>query len=99
MNAFLNFMIILKDKSKSAFLKIFENQKSSKRGSILCWLDYSLLTLAGSLCVCHLVLICHILTFSEFLTKNDFYPQAPVAQKVADEVVFRRFQGEGVEFF
>ena len=26
-------------------------------------------------------------------------PQAPVAQKVADEVVFRRFQGEGVEFF
>ena len=22
----------------------------------------------------------------------------PVAQKVADEVVFRRFQGEGVEF-
>ena len=26
-------------------------------------------------------------------------PQAPVAQKFADEVVFRRFQGEGVEFF
>ena len=24
---------------------------------------------------------------------------APVAQKVADEVVLRRFQGEGVEFF
>ena len=29
----------------------------------------------------------------------DFNPQAPVAQKTADEVVFRRFQGEGVEFF
>ena len=29
----------------------------------------------------------------------DFNPQAPVAQKVADEVVFRRFQGEGVDFF
>ena len=28
-----------------------------------------------------------------------FNPQAPVAQKIADEVVFRRFQGEGVEFF
>ena len=28
-----------------------------------------------------------------------FNPQAPVAQKVADEVVFQRFQGEGVEFF
>ena len=28
-----------------------------------------------------------------------FNSQAPVAQKVADEVVFRRFQGEGVEFF
>ena len=26
-------------------------------------------------------------------------PQASVAQKVADEVVFRRFQGEGVDFF
>ena len=28
-----------------------------------------------------------------------FNPQAPVAQKVADEVVFRRFREEGVEFF
>ena len=28
-----------------------------------------------------------------------FNPQAPVAQKNADEEVFRRFQGEGVEFF
>ena len=28
-----------------------------------------------------------------------FNPQAPVAQKIADEVVFRRFQGERVEFF
>ena len=26
-------------------------------------------------------------------------PRAPVAQKIADEMVFRRFQGEGVEFF
>ena len=26
-------------------------------------------------------------------------PQAPVAQKIADEVIFQRFQGEGVEFF
>ena len=26
-------------------------------------------------------------------------PQAPVAQKIADEVVFRRFHGEGFEFF
>ena len=25
-------------------------------------------------------------------------PQALVAQKIADEVVFRHFQGEGVEF-
>ena len=31
---------------------------------------------------------------------TDFFnPQAPVAQKFADEVVFRRFRGEGVEFF
>ena len=34
-----------------------------------------------------------------FQTKTSFNPQAPVAQKVAGEVVFRRFQGEGVEFF
>ena len=26
-------------------------------------------------------------------------PHTPVAQKVADELVFRRFQGEGVNFF
>ena len=26
-------------------------------------------------------------------------PQAPVARKIADEVVFLRFQGEGVQFF
>ena len=26
-------------------------------------------------------------------------PQAPVARKIADEVVFGRFQGEGGEFF
>ena len=26
-------------------------------------------------------------------------PQAPVAQKIADQVVFRHFHGEGVEFF
>ena len=26
-------------------------------------------------------------------------PHATVAQKVADEVIFRRFQGEGVQFF
>ena len=32
-------------------------------------------------------------------TSNRLKPQTLVAQKVADEVVFRRFQGEGVEFF
>ena len=26
-------------------------------------------------------------------------PHTPVAEKIADEVVFRRLQGEGVEFF
>ena len=33
---------------------------------------------------------------NEFLNIN---PQAPVAQKNADEVVFGRFQSEEVEFF
>ena len=35
-------------------------------------------------------------TFSIF---NKVNPHTPVAQKVADEVVFRRFQGEVVKFF
>ena len=30
---------------------------------------------------------------------NNINPHTPVAQKVADKVVFRRFKGEGVEFF
>jgi len=33
------------------------------------------------------------------LRLSDVNPQAPVAQKIANEVVFRRFEGEGVEFF
>ena len=36
---------------------------------------------------------------THFRSGSFFNPQAPVAQKLADEVVFRRFQGEGVEFF
>ena len=35
----------------------------------------------------------------KYETKYTFNPQAPGAQKIADEVVFRRFQGEGVKFF
>ena len=31
--------------------------------------------------------------------KTNFNPQAPAAQKVADEVVFRRFQGVRGDFF
>ena len=31
--------------------------------------------------------------------RNLLNPHTPVAQKVADDVVSRRFQGEGVEFF
>ena len=34
-------------------------------------------------------------TQSSKITLN---PQAPVAQKVADEVIFRRFKDEGVDF-
>ena len=46
------------------------------------------------------------LSSSKILTKVRIWqktltvnPQAPVAQKFVDEVVFRGFQGEGVEFF
>ena len=41
-------------------------------------------------------------TFSLTSTLSDFMihinPNAPVAQIITDKVVFRRFQGEGVEF-
>ena len=41
--------------------------------------------------------------FREFSFRIDHLcninPHTPVAKKVADEVVYRRFQGEGVEFF
>ena len=36
---------------------------------------------------------------SEFHRKVRLNPQAPVAQKITDEVVFRRFQGGGLEVF
>ena len=31
--------------------------------------------------------------------KGKLNPHTPVAQKISDEVIFRRFQGESVEFF
>ena len=37
--------------------------------------------------------------YSYFDENSEFNPQAPVAQKIMDEVVFLPFQGEGVEFF
>ena len=37
--------------------------------------------------------------FCEIIIFSKINPQAPVAQKSADEVVFRHLQGEGVEFF
>ena len=37
--------------------------------------------------------------FDHFKKTSLVNPQAPVAQKVADELVFRRFQGDKVEFF
>ena len=40
--------------------------------------------------------VVNVQTFTELTSVN---PHTPVAQKVADEVVFGRFQGEGVEFF
>ena len=33
------------------------------------------------------------------LQNKSVSPQASVAQTIADEMVFRRFRGEGVEFF
>ena len=35
----------------------------------------------------------------QFKYLSNLNPHTPVAQKVVDKVVFRRFQGEGVKFF
>ena len=45
-----------------------------------------------------LVIILDLAQVRQFL-KTWLNPHAPVAQKIADEAVFRRFQGEEVEFF
>ena len=37
--------------------------------------------------------------YTNLITNLVINPQAPVAPKIADEVLFRRFQGEGVDFF
>ena len=39
------------------------------------------------------------MAYDQRTNKIGINSQASIAQKVADEVVFRRFQGEGVEFF
>ena len=44
-------------------------------------------------------IIRYLVFFNKPLTVIKFNPHTPVAQKIADEVVFWRFQGEGVEFF
>ena len=43
----------------------------------------------------------HEIKLSQVIKRSQLFinPQTPVAQKVADEVAYRRFQGEGVEFF
>ena len=44
----------------------------------------------------------HELLYGYFYLQSQiilFNPQAPVAKKNADEVVFRHLQGEGVDFF
>ena len=48
-----------------------------------------------------LIRTCYITKFIKKEKKrfDNFNPHKPVAQKAADEGVFRRFQGEGVEFF
>ena len=44
---------------------------------------------------------CYHLNANEKLKKrvSGLNPHTPVAQKIADELGFQRFQGEGVEFF
>ena len=45
---------------------------------------------------------CSVPTLSKIfwiIEDASFNSQAPGAQKIADEVVFRRFRGGGVEFF
>ena len=41
----------------------------------------------------------YLIEIENHFSALEINPQAPVAQKIADDVVFGRFQGEGVEFF
>ena len=50
-------------------------------------------------CYCLGVKLFHALYHCQIIKYFLINPQALVAQKSADEVVFRHFQGEGVEFF
>ena len=47
----------------------------------------------------YFLIIDFLLFFIVILLKFIFNPQAPVAQQIADGVVFRPFQREGAEFF
>ena len=71
---------------------------------------YSIVTLVILLCITNLYKFClHVLKIFLFLhnfrqgvislKESELDPHTLVMQKVADEVVFRCFQGEGVEFF
>ena len=54
------------------------------------------------MCTANLVLLGVLHVNDQSWTKiyvTGLNPQASVAQKIADEVVFRRYQVEGVEFF
>ena len=49
--------------------------------------------------VLHNLLLKFLISYHSSHSGNpQFNPQAPVAQKTADEVVFRHFQGEEVDF-
>ena len=78
-------------------MKKFKNLKD-------CWTKYYKFTQLRKLVFGSILLV----SFSSILNYDavgrdlfnvNFNHHTPVAQKIADEVVFRRFQGERVEFF
>ena len=71
--------------------KIMESQHRTKCTNFI---DYPIISLSAFGAVCEKLYYQLSLSDSAYIN-----PHTPVAQKVANEVVFRRFQGEGVEFF
>ena len=80
-------------KPESTCMGEYGPEKKRKDGTFLLKTDYNMYGIS------HIVTKAAVSYISIDAKLYVFNPHTPVAQKVSDEVIFRRFQGEGVEFF